>query len=101
MQGALAGKMGLEKLHLIAQHPAALQIHIFSMGGCKRYRQQLHASLLRRPTRLVVVTALARGHHIAPGILTALTYRLNVITREIGVEKMKAAVETEVVVATE
>ncbi len=66
MQGTLSGKVGLEKLHLIAQHPATLKVNVLCMGRQKRDGQKLHAGLLWRPARLVIVATLAGSDHIAP-----------------------------------
>jgi hypothetical protein len=60
--------MGLQKLHLVRQDASALKIDVLGVGGHEGYSKELHARLLGRAPRLVIVAALAGGNHIAPMI---------------------------------
>ena len=64
--------MGAKKIHLVGQHPPALQIDVFGVIGRERNRQQLHPSLFRRFAALGVVTGFASRDDIVPVIATAL-----------------------------
>jgi len=71
------------------------------MGRHEGNGQKLHARLLRRPTRFMIVAALASRHHIAPKVEASLTEGFDMITREVGVAELIAAVKAEMVVASE
>lgn len=101
MQGAGSGKVGAQELHLISQDISALQVDILGMGWSKRNCQQLHSSLLRCLSRLVVVAAHAGGDYIVPVVGAALTYRAHMIPRELPAWKHEAAIETDMVVPLE
>ena len=57
--------MSAEKVHLVGQHPPALQKDVFRMIGREGNRQQLHPSLFRRFAALGVIAGLAIGIVIA------------------------------------
>ena len=92
--------MRQQKLHLIRQYAAARQVDVLCMRRHKGNREQLHSGLFRQTVTFVVITPLAGGYDILPNITAALTQRLYVITRKIGVAKLIPAIQTKVCVTS-
>jgi hypothetical protein len=74
MQGAGAGKVCAQKLHLIRQNISALKIDVLSMGRSERNCQELHPCLLWSFPGFVVIAADTGGDNVVPAIWAALTY---------------------------
>src|SRR5690606_6657465 len=49
VQRARAREMRQQVLHLVREHPPALQVDVLGVGRRERHRDQLEAGLLRRP----------------------------------------------------
>ena len=78
-QHAFAGEVRQQKLHLVSQDTAALQVDIFGVRGCERDGQQFHSSLLGCEGSLVIIAALACGDYVDPAIRATLTQRIYMV----------------------
>jgi hypothetical protein len=100
-QGAAAGEMGTQELHLVGKNISSLQIDVFRMSGCKWDGEQFHARFFRGSSRLVVVATDTGGDHIVPVVGSFLAQWPHVVTGEVPLRKTLATVEADVAVPLE
>ena len=93
--------MGHQKLHLIGQNPPIAQDKVFPQTGHIGRVQQRHAGLLGRAVAFAVIAAATRGDHVHPGVHAFLRKRHDVLAREFGLVKGRAAVSADIAVAGE
>src|SRR5690348_14545721 len=84
VQRARAREVRQQILHLIREHPPALEEDVFRVGRRERNRDELHLRLLRRTRSLLIVAAPASGHDVGPDVDAALTEGPDVIARELA-----------------
>src|SRR5690606_11755426 len=71
VQRARARDVREQVLHLVGEHPPALEVDVFGVSRGERYGDELQAGLFRRSSTLVVVAAAAGGGDVVPGVATA------------------------------
>ena len=70
-QGATARKVVEQKLHLVCEYFARLQVNVFGVRRHERNGEQFHARLLGRLPRFAVVAVAASRNDIAPSVFAA------------------------------
>ena len=85
--------MRAQKIHLIGQHPLALQINVFGVVGRERNRQQLHPGLLGSLAALAVIAGLAGGDDVVPVIGAALDDGRFLVVEASGIGRLRTVME--------
>ena len=93
--------MRQQKLHLVSQDFASLEVNVLGVCRGEGNREQLHTRLLRCLTRLVVIAAFAGGDHVGPDIQPTLADRFYMVARQQEVGKAIAAIKAQVLVPPE
>lgn len=99
VQPRTLGQVGHQKLHLVSQDAPVSQDEIFPEAGYVRGKKERHACLLRRAVTLAMVARTAGSHHIHPDIPALLAQRDDVLTGEINLCEMVAAISADIPVS--
>ena len=93
--------MRQQKLHLVRQNPPITQNKVFPQRGHIRRVEQGHVGLLWGAVAFAVVAGATGGDHVHPDVNAVLGKRNDVLTREVFLNEVVAAVGAHIAVTKE